>query len=93
MKLVVDRMLAVSARPATMTTTSRSVRWPGFTGARADPGSSHRLQLRAWQHRRPSRAAALTRKLSRDGGDAEELMRDDLATARESRRILRGAAE
>jgi AcrR family transcriptional regulator len=55
----------------------------GFTGARADQAMTAVFTFVLGNALGPAAAASLTRKLSRDGGDAEELMRDHMAKARE----------
>ena len=55
----------------------------GFTGARADQAMASVFTFVLGNALGPAAAASLTRKLSRDGGNAEELMRDSMAKARE----------
>ncbi len=55
----------------------------GFTGARADQAAAAVFTFVLGNALGPAAAASLTRKLSRDGGNAEELLRDSLANARE----------
>jgi AcrR family transcriptional regulator len=55
----------------------------GFTGARADQAAATVFTYVLGNALGPAAAASLTRKLSRDGGNAEELMRDSMAKARE----------
>ncbi len=53
----------------------------GFTGARADQAAATVFTFVLGNALGPAAAASLTRKLSRDGGNAEELMRDSMARA------------
>jgi hypothetical protein len=55
----------------------------GFTGARADQAAASVFTFVLGHVLGPAAAASLTRKLSRDGGNADELMRDHMAKARE----------
>jgi AcrR family transcriptional regulator len=55
----------------------------GFTGAKADQAATTVFTFVLGNALGPAAAASLTRKLSRDGGNAEELMRDHLAKARQ----------
>src|SRR6266511_5063504 len=55
----------------------------GFTGARADQAAATVFTFVLGNALGPAAAASLTRKLSRDGGNADELMRDSMAKARE----------
>lgn len=55
----------------------------GFTGAQADQAAASVFALVLGNALGPAAAASLTRKLSHDGGNAEELMRDTMANARE----------
>jgi AcrR family transcriptional regulator len=55
----------------------------GFTGARADQAMATVFTFVLGNALGPAAAASLTRKLSRDGGNAEELLRDHMANARE----------
>jgi AcrR family transcriptional regulator len=55
----------------------------GFTGARADQAATSVFTFVLGNALGPAAAASLTRKLSRDGGNADELMRDHMAKARE----------
>lgn len=55
----------------------------GFTGARADQAAATVFTFVLGNALGPAAAASLARKLSRDGGNAEELMRDSMAQARE----------
>jgi AcrR family transcriptional regulator len=55
----------------------------GFTGAQADQAATTVFTFVLGNALGPAAAASLTRKLSRDGGNAEELMRDHLAKARQ----------
>jgi AcrR family transcriptional regulator len=53
----------------------------GFTGAQADQATAAVFTFVLGNALGPAAAAALTRKLGHDGGDAEELMRDSMAKA------------
>jgi AcrR family transcriptional regulator len=55
----------------------------GFTGARADRAAATVFIFVLGNALGAAAAASLTRKRSRDGGNAEELMRDSVAKARE----------
>ncbi len=55
----------------------------GFTGARADQAAATVFTFVLGHALGPAAAASLTRKLGRDGGNAEELMRDSMAKASE----------
>jgi AcrR family transcriptional regulator len=55
----------------------------GFTGARADQAAASVFTFVLGNALGPAAAASLTRKLSRDGGNAEELLRDTMTKARE----------
>jgi AcrR family transcriptional regulator len=55
----------------------------GFTGARADQAAATVFTFVLGNALGPAAAASLTRKLSSDGGNAEELMRDSMAKTRE----------
>jgi AcrR family transcriptional regulator len=55
----------------------------GFTSARADQAAATVFTFVLGNALGLAAAASLTRKLSRDGGNAEELMRDSMAKARE----------
>ena len=55
----------------------------GFTGARADQAASTVFTFVLGNALGPAAAASLTRKLGRDGGDAEERLRDSMAKAGE----------
>ncbi len=55
----------------------------GFTGARADQAAATVFTFVLGNALGSAAAASLTRRLSRDGGNAEELMRDSMAKARE----------
>ncbi|SDK78868.1 TetR/AcrR family transcriptional regulator [Nonomuraea jiangxiensis] len=55
----------------------------GFTGARADQAAGAVFTFVLGSALGPAAEAALTRKLSREGGDAEERMRDGMAQAME----------
>jgi AcrR family transcriptional regulator len=55
----------------------------GFTGARADQAMATVFTFVLGNALGPAAAASLTRKLSRDGGNAAELMRDGMAKASE----------
>ena len=55
----------------------------GFTGARADQAVATVFTFVLGNALGPAAAASLTRKLSREGGDAEEQIRDGLAKARQ----------
>ena len=55
----------------------------GFTGAQADQAAATVFTFVLGNALGPAADASLTRKLSRDGGDAEELMREHMAKARE----------
>ena len=55
----------------------------GFTGARADQAMTAVFTFVLGNALGPAAVASLTRKLSRDGGNAEELIRDHMAKARE----------
>jgi AcrR family transcriptional regulator len=55
----------------------------GFTGARADQAVATVFTFVFGNALGPAAVASLTRKLSRDGGDAEELMRAHMANAHE----------
>jgi AcrR family transcriptional regulator len=55
----------------------------GFTGTRADQAAAAVFTFVLGNALGPAAVASLTRKLSRDGGDAEELMRDGMAKASE----------
>ncbi len=53
----------------------------GFTGARADQAAATVFTFVLGNALGPAAATSITRKLSRDGGNAEELMRDSMAEA------------
>jgi AcrR family transcriptional regulator len=55
----------------------------GFTGARADQAAATVFTFALGNALGPAATASLTRKLGRDGGNAEELMRDGMAKASE----------
>jgi AcrR family transcriptional regulator len=55
----------------------------GFTGARADQAAATVFTFVLGNALGPAAAASLTRKLSRDGGNADELMRDTMTKATE----------
>ena len=55
----------------------------GFTGTRADQAVATVFTFVLGNALGPAAAASLTRKLGRDGGNAEELIRDSMAEARE----------
>jgi AcrR family transcriptional regulator len=55
----------------------------GFTGAQADQAVAIVFTFVLGNALGPAAAASLSRKLSRDGGDAEALIRDSMAKARE----------
>jgi AcrR family transcriptional regulator len=55
----------------------------GFTGARADQAATAVFTFVLGNALGPAAAASLTRKFNRDGGNADELMRDNLAKASE----------
>ena len=55
----------------------------GFTDAQADQAAATVFTFVLGNALGPAAAASLTRKLSRDGGNAEELMRDSMAKASE----------
>jgi AcrR family transcriptional regulator len=55
----------------------------GFTGARADQAMATVFTFVLGSALGPAAVASLTRKLGRDGGNAEELLRDHMADARE----------
>jgi AcrR family transcriptional regulator len=55
----------------------------GFTGAQTEQAAATVFTFVLGNALGPTAAASLTRKLSRDGGDAEELMREHMAKARE----------
>src|SRR5207245_10325933 len=55
----------------------------GFTYARAAQAATTVFTFVPGNALGPAATATLTRKLSRDGGDAEQLMRDSMAKARE----------
>ena len=55
----------------------------GFTGARADQAATAVFTYVLGNALGPAAVASLTRKLSRDGGNAEELMRDSMTKASE----------
>jgi AcrR family transcriptional regulator len=55
----------------------------GFTGARADQAAATVFIFVLGNALGHAAAASLTRKLSRDGGNAQETMRDSMAKARE----------
>ena len=55
----------------------------GFTGARADQAAATVFTFVLGNALGPAAAASLTSKLGRDGGNAEELLRDGMAKARE----------
>src|SRR4029453_414985 len=55
----------------------------GFTGERADQAMATVFTFVLGNALGPAAAAALTRKLGRDGGNGEELLRDRMAGARE----------
>jgi AcrR family transcriptional regulator len=55
----------------------------GFTGARAGQAMAAVFTFVLGNALGPAAAASLTRKLSRDGGNAQELLRDHMAKARE----------
>jgi AcrR family transcriptional regulator len=55
----------------------------GFTGAQADQAMATVFTFVLGNALGPAAAASLTRKLSRDGGNAEELLRDTMANASE----------
>ena len=55
----------------------------GFSGARADQAAATVFTFVLGNALGSAAAASLTRKLSRDGGNAEELMRDSMAKASE----------
>jgi AcrR family transcriptional regulator len=55
----------------------------GFTGAQADQAAATVFTFVLGNALGPAAAASLTRKLSRDGGNAEELIRDSMAKAAE----------
>jgi AcrR family transcriptional regulator len=55
----------------------------GFTGAQADQAVATVFTFVLGNALGPAAAASLARKLSRDGGNAEELIRDHMAQARE----------
>jgi AcrR family transcriptional regulator len=55
----------------------------GFTGAQADQAAATVFTFVLGNALGPAATASLTRKLSRDGGNAEVLMRDSMAKARE----------
>ncbi len=55
----------------------------GFTSAQADQAAATVFTFVLGNALGPAAAASLTRKLSRDGGNAEELMRDHMAKASE----------
>ena len=55
----------------------------GFTGARAGQAMAAVFTYVLGNALGPAAVASLTRKLSRDGGNAQELLRDRMATARE----------
>jgi len=55
----------------------------GFTGEQADQAAASVFTFVLGNALGPAAAASLTRKLSRDGGDAEELIRDSMAKASE----------
>lgn len=55
----------------------------GFTGAQADQTAGALFTFVLGNTVGPAAAAALTRKLGRDGGNADELMRDGIAKAHE----------
>jgi AcrR family transcriptional regulator len=55
----------------------------GFTSAQADQAAATVFTFVLGNALGPAAAASLTRKLGRDGGNAEELIRDSMAKARE----------
>jgi AcrR family transcriptional regulator len=55
----------------------------GFTGAQADQAATTVFTFVLGNALGPAAAASLSRKLSRDGGNADELIRDHLAKARQ----------
>jgi AcrR family transcriptional regulator len=55
----------------------------GFTGARADQAMATVFTFVLGNALGPAAAASLTQKLSRDGGNADELIRNHMAEARE----------
>ncbi len=55
----------------------------GFTGEQADQAAASVFTFVLGNALGPAATASLTRKLSRDGGNADELMRDSVAGARE----------
>jgi AcrR family transcriptional regulator len=55
----------------------------GFTGARADQAMAAVFTFVLGNALGPAAVASLSRKLGRDGGNAEELLRDTMAKARE----------
>ena len=55
----------------------------GFTGLRADQAAATVFTFVLGNALGPAAAGSLARKLSRDGGNAEELMRDSMVKARE----------
>ncbi len=55
----------------------------GFTSAQADQATAAVFTFVLGNALGPAAAASLTRKLSRDGGNAEQLIRDHMAKARE----------
>ena len=55
----------------------------GFTGMRADQAAATVFTFVLGNALGPAAAGSLARKLSRDGGNAEELMRDSMVKARE----------
>ena len=55
----------------------------GFTGVRAEQAAATVFTFVLGNALGPAAAASLARKLSRDGGHAEELIRDSMAKARE----------
>jgi hypothetical protein len=55
----------------------------GFTGLQADQAAATVFTFVLGNALGPAADASVTRKLSRDGGDAEELMREHMAKARE----------
>jgi AcrR family transcriptional regulator len=55
----------------------------GFTGAQADQAMTVVFTFVLGNALGPAAVASLTRKLSRDGGNAQELLRDTMAQARE----------
>ena len=73
----------------------------GFTGAQADQAAAIVFTFVLGNALGPAAQASLTRKLNRDGGNADKLMRDTMAQAREvaaqfprlSTRLATAAAE